>query len=71
LLWYRAERSRRFYGEAASAFVLGRHAPYTERLLFDPASRAADPDGWIIANGMANQATEKTKDLPGAGDPPN
>ena len=65
------EDARRFYGETASAFVLGRDAPYAEGLLFDPpAQETADPDESIIASGMVHQAKEKVKDLFGAGDPP-
>lgn len=65
------EDARRFYGETANAFVLGRDAPYAEGLLFDPpAEETADPDDSIIASGMAHQVKEKIKDVFGAGDPP-
>lgn len=65
------EDARRFYGETANAFVLGRDAPYAERLLFDPpTAETGDPDESIIASGMAHQAKEKIKDIFGAGHPP-
>jgi hypothetical protein len=65
------EDARRFYGETANAFVLGRPAPYAEGLLFDPPNEeTADPDESIIASGMAHQAFEKVKDAFGQGEPP-
>ncbi len=65
------EDARRFYGETSAAFVLGRDAEYAERLLVSPPAReTADPDESIIVGPMANQITEKLKDLVGGGDPP-
>lgn len=65
------EDARRFYGETASAFVMGRSAPYAEGLLFDrPETESADPDESIIAEGMVHQTVEKVKDMFGKGDPP-
>ena len=65
------EDARRLYGETASAYVLGRDAPYAERLLFDPvAGPTADPDESIIAEGMLDQMKEKVKDLFGKGETP-
>lgn len=62
--------ARRFYGETAAAFVMGREAPYAERLLFTPPARdTADPDESIIPKSMAHQAVEKVKDVFGAGKP--
>jgi hypothetical protein len=62
--------ARRFYGETAAAFSMGRDAPYAERLLFQPATGTADPDEAIIAPNMAHQMVEKVKDAFGAGKPP-
>lgn len=65
------EDARHLYGETASAFVLGRDAPYAEGLLFDPpAGDTADPDESIIAEGMLDQAKEKVKDIFGQGETP-
>ena len=63
--------ARRFYGETAAAFVLGRSAPYAEGLLFTPPSGdTADPDESVIPASMAHQTVEKVKDVFGAGKPP-
>ena len=63
--------ARRFYGETAAAFALGRPAPYAERLLFDPpTAETGDPDEAIIGKDMAHQTVEKLKDVVGLGDPP-
>lgn len=65
------EEARHLYGETASAFVMGRDAPYAERLLFNPPTgKTADPDESIIAEGMLDQAKEKVKDIFGAGETP-
>ncbi|MDQ3988209.1 MAG: hypothetical protein M3291_03240 [Actinomycetota bacterium] len=65
------EDARRLYGETAAAFVLGRDAPYAERLqVVPPAGETADPDEPIIAGSMADQIAEKIKDLVGTGEPP-
>lgn len=65
------EDARRFYGETAAAFSMGRSAPYAEGLLFTPpAGETADADEAIIGKSMAHQAVEKVKDVFGAGDPP-
>jgi len=65
------EDARRFYGETANAFVLGRDAPYAEGLLFTPpTAETADPDESIIASGMVHQLKEKIKDAFGAGETP-
>ena len=51
--------------------MLGRDAPYDERLLFDPvAGSTADPDESIIAEGMLDRMKEKVKDLFGKGETP-
>ena len=65
------EDARRFYGETAAAFVMGRPAPYAEKLQFAPPSgETADPDEAIIAQAMVDQAIEKAKDVLGVGRPP-
>lgn len=64
------EDARRFYGETAAAYVLGRDAPYAEGLLFTPATDTADADEAIVAPSMGNQVVEKVKDVFGAGNPP-
>lgn len=63
--------ARRFYGETAAAFAMGRDAPYAERLLFQsPADETGDPDEAIIASHMARQGVQKVKDLFGRGELP-
>ncbi len=58
------EDARRFYAETASAYVMGRDAPYAEGLLFESAEEGvADPDEAIIAGPMAGQTVEKVKNL--------
>ncbi len=65
------EDARRFFGETAAAFAMGRPAPYAEGLLFDPPNEdTADPDEAIIKSAMAHQTVEKAKDVFGAGEPP-
>lgn len=64
--------ARRFYGETAAAFAMGRDAPYAEGLLFrPPMGETGDPDEAIIASHMARQGVEKVKDLFGRGDLPH
>lgn len=61
------EEARQHYADQASAYVLGREAPYAERLLFEvPSGKTADLDESIIAEPMARQMAEKMKDLIGA-----
>lgn len=63
--------ARQLYAETASAYVMGREAPYAESLLFTPsAADTGDPDEAIAGPSMAHQAGEKVKDMFGAGDPP-
>lgn len=65
------EDARRFYGETAAAFGLGRSAPYAEKLLFTPPSgETGDPDEAIIGDHMAHQTLEKVKDVVGLGKSP-
>ncbi|HEX2027549.1 MAG TPA: hypothetical protein VHF25_06070 [Nitriliruptorales bacterium] len=65
------EQARDLYAETAAAFVLGRDAPYAERLRFDvPVPDAPDPDEPVIADDMLRQMKEKLKDLLGGGDVP-
>lgn len=57
------EEAREVYAESAAAFVMGRDAPYAERLLFDPPQgETADPDEDVIGSAMASQTIEKVKD---------
>jgi hypothetical protein len=50
--------------------VLGRDAPYAERLQVSlPATQTADPDEPIITGPMADQIAEKLEDLVGGGEP--
>lgn len=61
------EDAREHYADQASAYVLGRDAPYAERLLFDvPGGQTADLDESIIAEPMARQMAEKMKELIGS-----
>jgi hypothetical protein len=63
--------ARRLYAETASAYLMGRDAPYAERLLFTPpAEGTADLDEAVASSSMAHQAGEKVKDMFGAGDTP-
>jgi hypothetical protein len=56
--------AREIYAEQMSAYMLGRPAPYAERLLFDPPNGGtADPDEANMTPHMLNQIKEKTKDL--------
>lgn len=64
------EDARRFFAETLAAYTLGRDAPYAERLLFQTAEAAADPDQPMIGSAMLDQTLEKIKDFVGAGDPP-
>ncbi len=65
------QEARELYGETAAAFVLGRDAPYAERLSVDvPAGDTNDPDESIVASDMVEQMKEKLKDLAGEGDVP-
>jgi hypothetical protein len=65
------EDARELYGDTAAAFVMGRDAPYAEKLLLDqPAGNTADPDESIVASDMVEQMKEKTKDLVGEGETP-
>lgn len=64
------EDARELYAQTAAAYVMGRDAPYAERLLFTPVTDAADPDEAVIAPAMAEQMIEKVKDAFGAGEAP-
>lgn len=55
--------ARRFYAETASAYVMGRPAPYAESLIFEPVEGAGDSDEAMIAGSMARQTVEKVKDV--------
>lgn len=58
------EEARAAYAEQMSAYMLGRPAPYAERLQFDPPhGGTADKDEAMIAPHMLNQMKEKAKDL--------
>ncbi|MGK5446272.1 hypothetical protein, partial [Streptomyces radiopugnans] len=62
--------ARHLYGETAAAYVMGRPAPYAEKLLFTPQEGTADPDESVIPESMAHQIAEKVKDVFGAGETP-
>ncbi len=58
------DEARHAYAEQMSAFMLGRPAPYAEKLLFDPPKGGTmDPDEGLIAPHMLNQVKEKAKDI--------
>ncbi len=66
------EDARRFYADTMSSFLLGRPAPYAERLLLEPpAGATGDPDVPIIARHAAAQAVEKVKDFLTEDPPPS
>lgn len=57
-------------GIHAVAFMLGRPAPYTERLQFEvPRGGTVDVDETMISQAMLDQMGEKLKDLVGKGRP--
>lgn len=57
------DEAREFFAETASAYVMGRDAPYAEKLLFDvPQGDTADPDERIDAGPMSHQAVKKARD---------
>lgn len=65
------EDARRLYAESASAYAMGREAPYADALMFGPnKADTADPDQAVAAPSMAHQAVEKVKDMFGAGETP-
>jgi hypothetical protein len=56
--------ARTAYAEMATAFVMGRPAPYTEELKFTPPQGGtADVDETHIAAAMINQTAENIKDV--------
>jgi hypothetical protein len=58
------DEARKFYAESAVAYVMGRDAPYVEKLLFNvPDGNTADPDERIDPGPMAHQTGEKARDL--------
>ena len=63
------DEARAAYAEQMSAYMLGRPAPYAERLLFDPPEGGtADKDESMISGAMANQIAQKAMDVV-AGEP--
>ena len=57
------EQAREAYASQMSAYMLGRPAPYAERLLFEPAEGGTvDPDEAVLAP-QVEQVKEKAKDL--------
>lgn len=57
------EEARAAYAEQMSAYMLGRPAPYAERLLFEPPRGGTmDPDEGNMTPHMLNQIKEKVKD---------
>lgn len=58
------EEARAAYAEQMSAYMLGRPAPYAERLLFEPPRGGTmDPDEGNMTPHMLNQMKEKVKDV--------
>ncbi|HVM38371.1 MAG TPA: hypothetical protein VM265_08295 [Sphingomicrobium sp.] len=57
------DEAREAYAEQMSAYLLGRPAPYAERLLFDPPRGGTmDPDSAVLAP-QVEQVKEKAKDF--------
>ncbi len=57
------EEAREAYASQMAAYLVGRPAPYAERLLFDPPKGGTvDPDEAVLAP-QAEQMKEKVKDL--------
>jgi hypothetical protein len=57
------EAAREAYASQMAAYLVGRPAPYAERLLFDPpAGGTVDPDEAVLAP-QVEQVKEKLKDL--------
>jgi hypothetical protein len=57
------KKARRTYAENAVGYVMSRPAPYTERLLFQPArGGTADSDEVQIGDAMLQQMKEKVRD---------
>jgi hypothetical protein len=57
------EEAREAYASQMSAYMIGRPAPYAERLLFDvPRSGTVDPDEAVLAP-QVEQMKEKVKDV--------
>lgn len=57
------DEAREAYASQMSAYMMGRPAPYAERLLFDPPSGGTmDPDKAVLAP-QVEQMKEKAKDL--------
>lgn len=57
------EEARKAYAEQLAAYLLGRPAPYAERLLFNPPKGGTvDPDESIMPPHMLNQLKDKVKD---------
>lgn len=58
------EDARKTYAETATAFIMGRPAPYTEGLQFTvPQGDTTDVDETMIAAAMLHQTVEKVKDI--------
>lgn len=58
------DEAREEYAEQMSAYMLGRPAPYAERLLFEPPKGGTvDPDEAVMSPHMINQMKEKAKDV--------
>ena len=57
------DEARHAYAEQMAAYMVGRPAPYAERLLFQPPSHGTmDPDEGLMTPHMLNQMKEKVKD---------
>jgi hypothetical protein len=63
------DEAREKYAEQMSAYMLGRPAPYAERLLFEPPTDGTtDLDEGMISGAMADQMAQKATDVV-AGEP--
>lgn len=59
-----AEKAREVTCEVMSAYMVGRYAPYAEKLQFDvPQGKTFDTDKVMITDEMLHQATEKANDV--------
>lgn len=56
------EEARSVYAENMAAYMVGRPAPYAERLMFTPAGDTKDPDKSTISGAMLHQLGGKVKD---------
>lgn len=58
------DEARKVYAENMAAYLVGRPAPYAERLMFaTPAQDTHDPDQSMISGAMMHQGLGKVKDV--------